>query len=237
MNGSLNLTLYPRRAALGTVRGQFTGTTSEFYAETDDTAGMYQTADTSTPVTATGQNVGHIAPTYGDEELTEGTTMPSWVSADGLLAFNTEFLSAAMPTRSSDMYFACIMDTADTKFIPLSANSGAVYALVSESGSTSTILNAGVGSPSYYVDGVLQAWTQRQHVDDALAVGSKILLEMSGLDLSGADWANITVCDYGTSSGGANAMVGNAGDFMLLADPGAAGRQVLRDHLMAKHGL
>jgi hypothetical protein len=93
-----------------------------------------------------------------------------------------------------------IQDTSDTTYTCLSdPNSGTRYGLAVENGSSLSSLASGFGTPSYYVNGALQSFADRDASHDALTGSTKLLSQHNA---STGAWTGLIVGQYynGTTS-------------------------------------
>ena len=91
-----------------------------------------------------------------------------------------------------DSYF--IQDTSDNKYVyPTDPNSSSHYGLVAEDGSSSGTLALDFGTPSYYVNGALQSFSNRNDVHDRLT--GKINL-VSQHNTSTSDFGSLEVGQF-----------------------------------------
>lgn len=209
----------------------FTGTTSEFWCPTGADATLFQSSGGTGAVT-NGDPVGYVGSEGGGVNLIQSTAAarPTWDESLGLLALNgtSQFLSASLPSRSTDMYFAMVINTLDSAFtLAVSPNTGFFFG-VCANGNTNTTLYANVGTPTIYINGSVFSGTTRDNLRDALATGSANIVEFVGLDLSNANWATMKITHD------ADLMSGRYGDFVLMANPGSARGQIYQI-LAARH--
>jgi hypothetical protein len=87
-----------------------------------------------------------------------------------------------------------IQDTSDTTYTCLSdPNSGTRYGLAVENGSSLSSLASGFGTPSYYVNGALQSFADRDASHDALTGSTKLLSQHNA---STGAWTGLIVGQY-----------------------------------------
>lgn len=108
-----------------------------------------------------------------------GTRGSNFVTLDG----TDDGYEVAGWTPSDNTTLMVAVRTSDAAAILF--DDGTNYALAFEDGSASTTLNSGSGTPSYYLDGVLQSWSTRDDAHTAIADGEWHILEIVDADQAG----------------------------------------------------
>lgn len=154
------------------------------------------------PVTTDSQFVGQILPEAGSQILfnISAAEVPRYIAATGLLAFDGANDSYEMTpaSRTADMYVAGLVRGADD-YWELISQVPYVNAYVTSSG-LSGLAASGVGTPTLLVDTVEiadLANTLRLATND----NTLHLVECFGMDLSGANWADMRMFASGSGTG------------------------------------
>jgi len=128
-------------------------------------------ADDASTITESGGDISSWADKSDEgNDLTEATNKPSYVSGQmggkPVVRFDgTEGLSGALKAGLTSATLFVVQNTADSKYIVVYDSASYAY---SADNTSSTFVNGAFGSPSYYATGVLQNWTDRQVVLNAL---------------------------------------------------------------------
>lgn len=108
-----------------------------------------------------------------------------------------------LPNNTAYSVFVAF-ETGDTTFIGARQPSSATnYAFAAQDGSSSTVLEANAGSPSYYINNsLLSSPTTRNDLHDALPTpaGTRCLLEIRNLDTSTNNWGGINPMAYASGT-------------------------------------
>ncbi len=91
-----------------------------------------------------------------------------------------------------------IQDTSDTDYVYLSdPDNASRYGLVKQDGSSNSTLSSGFGTPSYYVNGALRSFSNRNDAHDALTGRTNLLSQHNA---STGTWTGFTVGHYHNGS-------------------------------------
>jgi hypothetical protein len=206
-----------------------------FWAPTDDPAILWRDIGQAAPVTSSGDPVAYIAVPNGTLDLVQPNAgdLPLFDAATGLLDCSTDtsaHVQATAANLGSDMYFAFVIDSTAASVFSI-AVAGGDYAGYANNASTSTAVDAGVGAPSYRVDGVTLTGPTRATLQAAICDGAPHVVEIAGLDLTG--WTDFALGNRGTGS----PHPGRYGDFVLCDTPSTADQDAIRAELAARHGI
>ena len=120
---------------------------------------------------------------------------------DGGIVFDHDDRQFTFYDLDGDQTLFFVINTSDTKAVLFDATAtGGQYLLAWESGSgTTNIHSAGVGTPSYYIDGAAQSWSTWDNVHDAITGGQK-LLTIADIDITSTsnNWTPMYVGNYNT---------------------------------------
>jgi len=175
------------------------GSYSWTFTSTLDTAAYLHFATTSTTTDVVISNLVITSHIYNDATQTTADNQPKVVDAGALVTdANGNYAplgdgaddNMLTPDLSSltDAMVIMVQESSDTDGAiwhgagGLSAGGG--YAGLADDGSVSALIDANLGTPSYFADGTPQTYADRDAVHASLHTGSPVICSITGLDLS-----------------------------------------------------
>jgi len=196
--------------------------------------GWFDASDSSTITISTGvsdwSNRGTDAGiTYAQLDTTQQPAYTNTLNALNVISFdgyNDEF-DGALSSGLSSVSLFIVASTTDTAFNYINVGGGR-YSDIAQSGSSSTALSSGFGTPTRYLTGNTTSWTTRNDVYLALTAGAHIY-EAIGCDLS--LWTGYTL-------GGVFKMLGDIAEVIFYdSSLGSTDREKVEGYLAHKWGL
>lgn len=161
-------------------------------------------------------------PAYGADQI-NGIDVLSFDGTNHYLVFD------GFPTTGS--MFVVFDSKVDTNFILIAGAGGSDYTPIALQGSTSTTIHSMPGSNTFYIDGQLQAWTNRGDTYNA----------MNGVHLLGivpcnvSDFSTLNINGYTNST---SRLAGNFAEFVMYNRTLASEeRQQVEQYLINKWGI
>jgi hypothetical protein len=130
-----------------------------------------------------------------------------------------------------DIY--AIQNTSDDPYIyPADPTAGANFAAVADDSSGDSSIEANFGTPSYYVNGALQSFSDRDDVHDALTGSTKLFSQHNA---STSSWGNLEVGHYGGSSNSTYNFTGKISEMVFFPNMDSSPKRFPIEQNMLRH--
>ncbi len=124
-------------------------------------------------------------------EALKPTTNSNTLNGRNVLTFSADRLDVPKPSGTTDIFI--VFHTTDSTYLHMS-DGGGKFSLAADDGSSDTTLSS-LGTPTFKLNGILQSFTDRNDVHDAMNNNNACLL-MKGVDIS-AWTSTLNLCNFG----------------------------------------
>lgn len=144
--------------------------------------------------------------------------------------------------RSDNMTLMMVINTTKTNWMPVGTvvNGSQNYIAAVQDGSAVTALSAGVGTPTYWADGVNINPSTRGDLHDSYATGSNVILEIRDLDLTHSDWGTMQLSGWRSIEDNLTFIIGGTVGEVFLFDEdyvSSEKRDLNRERLADRYGI
>ena len=130
-----------------------------------------------------------------------------------------------------DIY--AIQDTSDDPYLyPADPTNGSNFAAVADDGSGESNIEDNFGTPSYYVNGALQSFSDRDDVHDALTGSTKLFSQHNA---STSSWGNLEVGHYGGSINSTYNYTGKISEMVFFPNMDSSPKRFPIEQNMLRH--